>query len=157
MTAYLEHMPAGFPGDASRLASLTAEARFIGATPPDAHGLAVKLDATTGTLLPLNGDVAVYGFLLRVSPAQDWSEDQDGSPKAGEMADVMRRGYMVVKCNAGTPVAGGTVYVRYANAGADTPLGGVEAAAVATETKAIAATFMGAADDDGNVEIAYNI
>ena len=54
------------------------------------------------------------------------------------VADVLTRGQCTVKCNAGTPTAGGTVYVRVA-VGTDTtlPVGGFEAAADSTNTVAL--------------------
>jgi hypothetical protein len=50
------------------------------------------------------------------------------------------------------------VYVRYANAAAGTPLGGVEATSVAGSNVAlVGVAFMGPADASGNVEVAFNI
>ena len=56
----------------------------------------------------------------------------------GGVADVLTRGQMTVKCNAGTPTAGGTVYVRVAvGSDATLPVGGFEAAADSTNTVAL--------------------
>lgn len=52
-----------------------------------------------------------------------------GSYLPGELMDVVERGSVTVKCNAGTPTAGGKVYIRIA-AGAI----GFEAAADSTNT-----------------------
>lgn len=65
---------------------------------------------------------------------------------------------MTVKLNAGTSALGGAVYVRVGAASATKPIGGIEAVADSTNTVVLTgATFMSAADADGNVEIAYNI
>jgi hypothetical protein len=59
-----------------------------------------------------------------------------GSYLPGELMDVLERGNMTVKCNVGTPTAGGKVYIRILANGA-IPLGVVgqfEAAADSTNT-----------------------
>lgn len=59
-----------------------------------------------------------------------------GTYKPGEVCDVLTRGSITVKCNAGTPTAGGKVYVRI-TANASVPTGVVgqfEAAADSTNT-----------------------
>lgn len=59
-----------------------------------------------------------------------------GSYKAYEVCDVLERGSITVKCNAGTPTAGGKVYVRI-TANSSVPTGVVgqfEAAADSTNT-----------------------
>jgi hypothetical protein len=101
----------------------------------------------------------VYGLLVRPYPTVS-SQDPLGTstPPVSGMADVLRRGYMTVKVNAGTPSLGSQVYVRVAAAAAGKPIGGIEAAADSTNTIAVAgATFMNAGDASGNVEIAFNI
>jgi hypothetical protein len=68
----------------------------------------------------------------------------------------MNRGYINVKNNAGAPAAGGKVYVRVANGVPATPVGGVEAAAIAGTTEVIpGAHFMGPADANGNCEVEF--
>lgn len=56
----------------------------------------------------------------------------------GAIADILTRGQCIVKYNAGTPTAGGTVYVRVA-VGSDTtlPVGGFEATSDSTNTVAL--------------------
>lgn len=59
-----------------------------------------------------------------------------GTYKANEVCDVLSKGSITVKCNAGTPTAGGKVYVRI-TANASVPTGVVgqfEAAADSTNT-----------------------
>lgn len=60
-----------------------------------------------------------------------------GTYKPAEMCDVIERGSVTVKCNAGTPTAGGKVYVRIAANAAAAPNGVVgqfEAAADGVNT-----------------------
>jgi len=160
MVAYKYRIPAGIPGAVNRTGQSTIEAQvFDAAFPVLLYGVPVKI--VSGLVRPIaSGDAAslVYGFLARPYPA---NSSQDGLgvgvPVVSAIADVMRRGYMTVKLNNVTAATkNGAVYVRNANAGAGTPIGGLEAGA--TDTVLIpGAYFMGPADADGNVEIAYNI
>lgn len=156
---FLLRMPSGIPGDVSRKDNLLAEPRKIGATPPAAYGLAVSLDPTTDSLLAFDNSLAAYGFLIRPYPIQSTTDAQgSAAPVANFVGDVMRRGYMTVVNNEGTPTTNGQVYIRYDNEDATHPLGGVEAALVSGETIALTGcTFMGAADELDNVEISFNI
>ena len=109
------------------------------------------------------GDTATvaYGLLVRPYPTTGGAASDPlgtATPPASGIGDVMRRGYMTVKNNAGTPALNGQVYVRVAAAAAGKPIGGIEAAADSTNTIAITgAIFTNAGDAKGNVEIAYNI
>nr|WP_223238631.1 hypothetical protein [Acinetobacter baumannii] len=79
-------------------------------------------------------------------------------PQSGIVNDIMRRGYMTVKCNAGTAKKAGKVYVRVATGTELKPIGGIEAVADGVNTIEIKnAMFMHDADAQGNVEISYNI
>lgn len=161
--AFLYRMPSGIPGDISRRANLTVESLILDSTNPfSAFGLFGKVNA--GKFVPVGaGDTAaaVYGILVRPYPTQGGAASDPlgtSTPATGGIANVMRRGYMTVKLNAGTAALAGPVYVRVANASAGKPIGGIEAAADSTNTITInGATFMGAADASGNVEIAFNI
>lgn len=148
--AILKRMPYGIAGDISRQSQATVEAQlFDEKTPFDAFGVAGKI--VNGKFVPVSGgekSTDLYGLLVRPFPTQG----------QGEVANIMRRGYMTVKNNAGSAVLGGQVFVRVAKPTAAKPLGGIEAAADGENTVALTgAAFMAAADADGNVEIAYNI
>lgn len=72
----------------------------------------------------------------------------------------MRQGYMTVLVTQGSPVKGGSVYIRtvfnatYPNS----PVGSICAAADGTNSFVLPnAYFTGAADANGNSEIAFNI
>ena len=161
MVSYTTRMPIGFPGRISRSDSLTVEAVPVSqATPPTAYGQFVKLVA--GVLQPLaSADTAavIYGLLVNPYPAQSSSNGFGAAvPPAGGIADVLRRGYIVVPLAGGTAVHGEPVYV-VTTAAAGYPVGSIVPASNTGGATAVAtlATFEGPADASGNVEIAYNI
>lgn len=161
--AILYRMPSGIPGDISRQSQATVEPQiFDPALPFPGYGLFGKLAA--GKFVPIaSGDTAavIYGLLVRPYPTTGGAGSEPlgtATPPTKGVCDVLRRGYMTVKNNAGTPALGGTVYVRVAAAAAGKPIGGIEAAADGTNTVAVTgAIFMNGGDANGNVEIAFNI
>ena len=159
--AILYRMPAGIPGDVTRPSNSTIE--------PGVYDPA-KAFAAFGTpgkvvsekFVPLEaGDTAdvIYGLLVRPYPTAS-SQDPLGTstpPKAG-INDILRRGYMTVLLRAGTSAKGGAVYIRVGTRASGKPIGGIEAAADGANTVVLPnASFMGAADASGNVEISYKI
>lgn len=156
--AFLYRMPSGIAGDVSRKSHSTIEAHNT-VTGFTGFGLFGKMDAN-GKFAPLTaGDTAanVYGLIVRSYPTQTAQNALGAAVPSAGFNDVLRRGYMTVKCNAGTPKAGGKVFVRV-NAGTQVkPIGGIEAVADAANTIEVNAIFMHAADASGNVEISYNI
>jgi len=163
MTAFLYRMPSGIPGDVTRQSQSTIEAQLLDSTQPFAgYGLFGKV--ASGKFVPVGaGDAAtaVYGLLVRPYPTQGANpSDPLGTsvPATSGAGNVMRRGYVNVKVNAGTASLGSGVYIRVAAAAAGKPIGGIEAAADSTNTiLVVGAAFMGAADASGNAEISYNI
>ena len=163
MTAYTYRMPSGIPGAVTRESVATIETQVLNSAAAfTAFGLFGKM--SSGKFVPVgSGDAAtaVYGILVRPFPTQGANaSDPLGTavPKTTGAADVLRRGYINVKNNYGTPAAGGQVYVRVGNASSGKPIGGIEASADGSDTIAIAGcTFTGAADASGNVEIGFNI
>ncbi|VVE41196.1 hypothetical protein PMO31116_04130 [Pandoraea morbifera] len=161
--AILYRMPSGIQGDVSRPSQSTIEpATFDSANPFASYGIPAK--KVGGKMRPLAaGDTAdlIVGFLVRPYPTTGGagSEPQGTStPPTSGIGDLMRRGYMTVRNNAGAPADGGAVYVRVAAAAAGKPIGGIEAAADSTNTVVIpTAKFKNAGDANGNVEIEYNI
>jgi hypothetical protein len=134
MTNILYRMGSGVPGTDTRPSNSTIEQKLMSASAPfSAFGLPGKMSA--GSFVPLvAGDVAdsIFGWLVRSYPGGTPSvNDPLGTStpsQAGGFGNGMRRGYMNVKCNAGTPADGGQVYVRVANPTSPKPIGGVEAA-----------------------------
>lgn len=163
MTSFLKRMPYGIPGDVTRPSQSTIEAGVLNASLPfTKYGVPGKI--ASGKFVPLAGGeaaAAIYGLLVRPFPITGANaSDPLGTavPPTSGVADVLRRGYINVKNNAGTPALNGVVYVRIAAGTVNQPIGGIEAAADGANTIVMTgAIFMGAADANGNVEIAYNI
>lgn len=158
--AFVTRMPAGVEGALSRPDEATVETQVYDAAglTPTGFGLAVVLSggkmaaptaATTGA--------EVYGFNCRVWPSISGTLGQDfadGAPNPKESAPILVRGYMSVRCGAGTPAKGGQVYVRVQNPLDGRPVGGVEAAADGANTVAVpSCIFMGGMDANNLTEI----
>ncbi|MDC5394046.1 hypothetical protein OHW68_09150 [Acinetobacter baumannii] len=155
--AYLYRMPSGIPGDISRKAHSTVEAHILKGS-FGAFGIFGKL--TADGIVPLEAaDTDVYGLIVRSYPTQSALNGIGAAvPQPGIVNDIMRRGYMTVKCNAGTAKKAGKVYVRVATGTELKPIGGIEAVADGVNTIELKnAMFMHDADAQGNVEISYNI
>lgn len=159
MVAYVYRMPSGIPGDVSRKENSVVETQILNASLPfSAYGLVGKMAA--GKFVPFAGGEAAtdaYGVLVRPFPTNSGTDGLGtATPPTSGPGDVLRRGYITVKLNGGATVAaGGPVYVRVAAAASGKPLGGFEGAADSTNTVAINAIFLSAADADGNVEISF--
>lgn len=168
-------MPAGIPGDVNRSgAAFVVEPNIIDSqNPPTQYGLPVALDPDNG-IRPIGAAdtaVDVYGMLVRPFPTnQQTTSSFFGSnplgtpavPPVQGLCDVLKTGYMTIKLYGAAPaVPGGAVYTRIANAGAGEMVGGIEAAADGGDTIQIGAKdstyFRGAADANGNVEIAFKV
>lgn len=159
---FLYRMPSGIAGDVSRPSQSTIEPVPYSATAFAGFGLFAKI--VSGKAVPLGASDAaadVYGLLVRAYPTQGGNASDPlgtSTPPVVGIADIMRRGYMTVKSNAGTASLNSQVYVRVATPAAGKPIGGIEAVADGANTIAITgAKFMHAADASGNVEIAFNI
>lgn len=160
MNPILYRMPYGIPGDVTRRQHALIEPHIFGATPFPGYGLPVKL--SSGKVIPMGAGDATqvpFGFLARPYPTQGANaSDPVGTsvPPTSGQADVMRRGYMNVKCNVGAPALGGTVYMRITANGGNTIIGGIEATADGGNTITLTGVqFNGSADANGNVEIAF--
>jgi hypothetical protein len=158
--AILYRMAQGIPGAISRPGALIEGQPLNSGTPFASFGIPVKYSGGYAVPITAVGDV-IQGFLVRSFPMTGPNASDPigtSAPPTSGVASVMNQGYMTVQCNAGTPALGGAVYVRYANAAGGTPIGGIEAAAVASTTVAIpGAVFTCAADAGGNVEIRFNL
>ncbi len=167
--AFTYRMPAGIAGAISRdPAQATIEPQIYDpATMPTVFGIPVKYVA--GKVQPIAAaDVVanvVQGLLVRPYPIQGSSNEALGAatPNHDQIADVMKRGYMMVQVRASLPAAvpakGGVVYVRKTDHGAGEYLiGGIESDADAAKCEALpGAFFTGAMDSNGLCEVAYNI
>lgn len=136
----------GYPGSVSRSIDTIITPRTVKSVitdntetePSIIFGEPVILNSdNTYTRFGATGTAATFaGIAIReVKQATDYFSAA-GSYLPGETADVIERGSVTVKCNVGTPTAGGKVYVRIA-ANASIPNGVVgqfEAAADTTNT-----------------------
>lgn len=169
--AYPYRMPAGIPGAVNREWEHTGEPNQLDATlSPTAYGDFVKMGSNSRIQALVSGDAAaaIYGMLERSYPGQPGLYNQGpggyslgtSAPVPGGRCTVMKRGYMLVTVQGATaPAKGGPVYIRL---GGTVPTGGrlngLEAAADSTNTIQVpGAYWMGAADAQGNTELAYNL
>lgn len=145
MPVYSTRMPAGIPGRVTRKSGVTLESVLLGAAMP--FGTPGKI--VNGALVPLaesDAADAVYGFLASPYPTQSSGTGFGaGEAPANTVQSVMRRGYMTVRLGSGTAAKNAPVHLLPSG------LGGTGGKALAN------CTFSGAADEAGNVEIAYNI
>lgn len=117
MTAYLYNAPAGVPGDVTRKLETNVEPILLGEA-FDAFGKPYKLNASTGKAENIDASDAATvfkGILTRSVPAISGNDSQglnDAIPNADSPQGGMVRGYCNVLCTVGTPVRGGTVYMR---------------------------------------------
>lgn len=151
-------MNVGYPGTQSRQADAIIQNRIANGV--IAFGAPVKLlDTNKWEAIGAGATAAdVAGIAVReVVQANTYDPQSNPDYVANMPCDVMVRGNCTVKCQRGTPKAGGTVYVRItANATyQDAIVGGIEASADGNNT--IAVTNMefttGVMDSNGNVEI----
>jgi hypothetical protein len=157
-------MPIGVPGDLSRQAAVVEAYQNFITTPVLSYGLPVKIsatpDAVTG-IVAADTSAAVVGFAVRkfygyqrLSGSENFGA---GTPPDGPI-DVLKEGYIVVRCNNGTPVKEGSVHVRIAVPSGQRVIGGIEAVADGVNTFALTgAAFTGAVDAEGNAEIRFRV
>lgn len=160
-------MPLGSPGDLTRdVRECTVEAYYNSTTVPVlGFGLPVKLGAqamsATG-IVAADVGASILGFSVREYPSYPGGNMANlaagaGIPMAGAIG-ILKKGYIAVKCNFGTPVKEGIVYVRIAAPAGAKVIGGIEATSDGANTIVVPnAQFMGPADADGNAEIRYNV
>lgn len=162
--AFITRMPAGIAGDVTRREHADIEPQVMDTDYPVLrYGEPVKM--VDGKIRPITTDDDIddiYGFGCRAYPIQNSSSEAIGTatPPTNLHFDVMRRGYMTVKVQDGTPAKNASVFVRTVAADDPTaqPIGGLECASDGGDCFEITnAKFMGEADSDGNVEISYNL
>ena len=160
--AILYRMPAGIPGALSKGAGqATVESEiFAAANYPTAFGVPVKYaSGKISKIVGAEGASDIIGFLVRPYPTQYTSNEAlgAGTPDITQVANVLKRGYMTVHLDFGTAAKGGQVYVCVAVAGGHA-IGEIGDGSDSGNCVAVTGCFFtGAADADGNVEIAYNI
>jgi len=162
--AFIYRMPAGIAGDVTRREHADIEAQVMDTDYPVLrYGEPVKM--VSGEIRPITTDDVIgdiYGFGVRPYPIQTSTSEAlaTATPPTNLPFDVLRRGYMTVKVQNGTPAKNASVYVRTIEASDPTaqPIGGLECASDGGDCFEITnAKFMGEADSNGNVEISYNL
>jgi len=132
-TAIQFRMNAGVPGDITRSHSSTVEPQILDTTnPPASYGLPCAIDGTShGVRHVISSDTPknINGFNVRPFPTTGNGNDGLGvsTPPTSGIVNLMRRGYINVQVNNGTPVKGGAVYARVAAPSGAKVVGGVEA------------------------------
>lgn len=162
--SYLYQAPAGVPGDVTRVDESNVEPAMLVAVASvfvQAYGSPMKYNGG-GISQFASGDVATVfaGVLVREVPSIAGNTLQgfdDTVPNPDQPQGFLVRGYVNVKCVAGTPVRGGTVYIQsVANGGvavgayrADGTDGGNAVALTATQ----ATWASNGKDADNNAEL----
>ncbi len=165
MPAYLYNAPAGFAGGVSRPDESNIEPGMLVALTAvymQRYGEAVRY--VTGGIQQFTTGLTKADFagaLVREVPGIAGTAASDESltvdvPNPDQVQGLMVRGYMMVKCTAGTPTRGGVVYVRVASA-SDRPIGAFEADSDSSNSVALDAVQAEWASDgkdaDGMAEI----
>src|SRR3569833_1294799 len=169
MVAYAFRMHAGITGDVYRIASGHFEPQVVSSAAgeaPTAYGLPVVLSSTAGQI----GNVRAmtgsdtgqpYGFLVRPYPTQSSQDPLNVStPPTSGLVDILKRGYMTVQMQGPTAAKKGDIPWVYLGTTSTTHpvLGAVEAASAAGAVQLTSNSyFMGPADSNGMVEIAFNL
>lgn len=119
MVSYLYSAPAGIPGSVTRPDETNVEpAALIPITSVYAQAFGIPVKYATGGISQFaSGDVATAfaGVLIREVPGISGnlnSDFDDAIPNPDQVAGFAVRGYVSVKCVAGTPTRGGIVYVQ---------------------------------------------
>lgn len=160
--AFTFRMGAGFPGDVNRTHPFSVIPGIPNATtPPRLYGDPVIVDTATNSYRGINsGDTNTFaadGIAVRPYPTQQTSGNMTASfgtgvPATNQPVDVLEDGFIIVKCNVGTPTLKGAVYVYTSTSTGSHVLGGFEAASGSNLTLVSNMVFMGPPDANGYCE-----
>ena len=156
-------MPHGYAGSYSRQPDSVIDSHALAGTAAVAFGLAVVRDTTNKHAVVLPGAsttaAQILGVAVReVKTTTDYLGQNVGQYNPGDAVPVLKRGCVNVKCQNGTPVVGGTVYVRVAeNEGVEgAVVGGFEATADSTNSIQLTnAQWKTEADENGIAEVRF--
>ena len=120
MVSYLFQAPTGIPGDITRTDETNVEpAMLIAASTVFAGAFGIPMKYVVGGIQQFNGGsetkAAFAGVLVREVPAIGGTGSDTSFaavPLPTQVQGLAVRGYIIVKCYAGTPARGGTVYVQ---------------------------------------------
>jgi hypothetical protein len=161
--AYLFQAPTGVPGDITRTDESNVEpAMLVALTGVFAQAFGQAMRYVTGGIQQFTAALTkadFAGVLVREVPSISGSVTAgftDNIPNPDTVQGLLVRGYISVKCTAGTPVRGGTVYVRTV-AASGRPIGAFEADSDSSNSFALDAVQAEWATDgkdaDGNAEL----
>jgi len=163
MASYLYNAPSGVPGDITRVDESNVEpAKLVALSAVYAQRFGEAMRYVAGGIQQFTTSLTAADFagvLVREVPAESGSTAQgltDNVPNPNQIAGLLVRGYISVKCTAGTPARGGVVYVRIVSA-TDRPIGAFEAESDSSNSVALSTTQATWASDgkdaDGNAEL----
>lgn len=163
--AYLFQAPTGIPGDITRTDESNVEpAMLIAASAVFAQAFGIPMKYVAGGIQQFNGGAETKadfaGVLVREVPSisgNALSGFSDNIPLPTVPQGLLVRGYVSVKCTAGTPARGGIVYVRIAAGAGARIVGAFEASSDGGNSVALDASQAEWATDgvdaDGNAEL----
>lgn len=155
-------MPHGFAGCYARQPDMIVETRPAGGDTPITYGTPLVYDAEKPAVIAAGAGFTAAKFAgvagFEIKSALTYLEQQAGQYAPGEPVSVFQRGSINVKCNNGTPVVGGPVYIRVTKNEAlpNAPVGGFEAVEDDTSANTIQLTnaqWGGSADENGIAEL----
>lgn len=149
-------MSHGFAGSYARQPDMIVNTAPLGGAVPVAFGTPL-VRGDGGAVIPMGSGNTGNEFIgvagKEVKTATQYNGQSVGTYTPGEAVSVFQRGNINVKCQKGTPVIDGTVYVRVAARG-DYAVGGFEAEADGANTVALSnAQWGGPADSNGVAEL----
>lgn len=156
-----KEMPHGFAGCYARQPDMIVNTRPAGGAAAIPFGQALKYDAG-GNVIPMGAASTAGQFVgvagCEIKSALTYLDQSAGAYAVGEPVSVFQRGSVNVKCNNGTPKAGGKVYVRVTANSAlpGAPVGGFEAVADSTAANTVELSncqWGGSADANGVAEL----
>ena len=129
----------GYPGSFSRSGDCVIANRVLQSTDTNninfGDPVILNSNNTISALLATGTAATFAGVAVReVKQADQYSAQTALAYKPGQPVDFITRGSVMVTVNAGTPTAGGLVYIRIATPAAGKPIGGFEAAADGANT-----------------------
>lgn len=161
--AYLYQAPAGIPGDITRTDESNVEpAKLVALSSVFVQAFGVAMRYVSGGIQQFTTGLTkadFAGVLVREVPSISGNTAAgftDNIPNPEQVAGLLVRGYVSVKCTAGTPARGGVVYVRIV-AATGRPIGAFEADSDSSNSVALDAVQAEWASDgkdaDSNAEL----
>lgn len=154
-------MPNGQAGSYARQPDMIINTKPLGGTTNVEFGAPLKYD-TNGNVIQMGAAATATEFVgiasREIKTALNYLDQGTGVYAPKDPVSVFKRGSINVKCQKGTPKAGGDVYVRItaSEAAPTAVVGGFEAEADATEANTIKLTncqWAGTADANGIAEL----